>query len=84
VSAATVTDDTSMPWRGSVSLADSHLDGLSLDCIHAGRGAAKADDTPRGFRLELQEQRKSLERYKRPTTFMGMRRALLAPISAQK
>ena len=70
--------DASMPWRGSVSLANSHLDGLSIGCIHAGRDAAETDDTPKGFRLELQEQRKSLGRYKRPTHFNGMRRVLPA------
>jgi hypothetical protein len=65
VSATATTDYASMPWRGSVSLANSHLDGLSIDCMHAGRGAAEADDTSKSFRLELQEQRKSLGRYKR-------------------
>lgn len=74
VNAAAGADYASMPWRSSVSLANSHLEGLSIGCIHAGRGAAKTDDTPKGFRLELQEQRKSLGRYERPTTLMGMRR----------
>lgn len=78
VSAATPTDDASIPWRSSVGLANSHLDGLSIGCVHARRGAAETDDTPKGFGLELQEQRKSLGRYKRPTTLMGMRRVVPA------
>jgi hypothetical protein len=77
-------DNASMPWRGSVSLANSHLDGLSIGFIHAERGAAETDDTPERFRLELQEQRKSIGRYKRLTTFMGMRLALPALTSAHR
>ncbi len=84
MSAAMATDAASMPWRNSVSLANSHFDGLSSDYIRAGCGAAGSDNTLRRFRLELQEQRKSLERYKRPTTFIGMRRRLPAQISAHR
>jgi hypothetical protein len=78
MSAAAATDYASVPWRGPVSLTNNHLDGLSICCIDAGRGAAETDNTPKGFRLELQEQRKSLGRYKRPTTLVGMCRVLPA------
>jgi hypothetical protein len=81
VSAAAAADYASMPWRGSVSLANSHPDGLSIGCMHAGRDDVETDDTLKRFRLELQEQRKSLGRYKRLTTFMGTRCALPALIS---
>jgi hypothetical protein len=84
VSATAAADYASMPRRGSVSLANSHVDGLSIGCIRAGYGAAETDDTPKGFRLELQEQRKSLKHYKRPTTFKHLRRALPAPTSAHR
>jgi hypothetical protein len=49
--------------------------------MHAGRDDVETDDTLKRFRLELQEQRKSLGRYKRLTTFMGTRCALPALIS---
>ena len=75
VSVATATDDASMPRRGSVSLANGHLDGLSIDCIHAERGAVETDNAPKSFRLKVKEHLKSLGRYKRLTTFIGMRRA---------
>jgi hypothetical protein len=77
-------DDASMPWRGSVSLANSHLDWLSSGCFHAGRGAPETDDTPKGFCPELQEQCKSLERYNRSPTFIGAFCAPLAATSAHK
>jgi len=79
--ATAVTDYVSMPWRGSVSLANSHFDGLSIGCMRAGRNDVETDDTLKRFRLELQEQRKSLGRYKRLTTFMGTRCAPPALIS---
>jgi hypothetical protein len=73
-----------MPWRRFVSLANCHLNGLSIGRIHAELGAAETDDTRKRFRLELQEQRKSLGRYKRLTIFMGMRLALPALTSAHR
>lgn len=83
VSATAATDYASMPWRGSVSLTNSHLDGLSIGCMHAGRDDVETDDTLKRFRLELQEQRKSIGRYKRPTTFMGTRRPACTDINSQ-
>lgn len=84
MSAAATTDYASMPWRDSVSLANSHVDGLSIGCMRAGRDDVETDDTLKRFRLELQEQRKSLGRYKRPATFMGTRCALPALTSTHR